>query len=82
MSFANQNHLILRYFWKKMADSTKHGKSQGKRSDENGSLAGLLSGATGSSASGYDPATLLCKLLSSNFHINIMLSLNFIKITF
>ena len=47
-----------------MADSTKHGKSQGKRAtnDENGPLAGLLSGANDSSASGYDPATLLCKL--------------------
>ena len=50
----------------KMADSTKHGKNQGKNSanDVNGSLAGLLSGANASSASGYDPATLLCKCLS------------------
>ena len=56
-----------------MADSTKHGKSQGKRNEENGSLAGLLSGATGSSASGYDPATLLCKFLSLKFYTNIIL---------
>ena len=51
-----------------MADSTKHGKSQGKRatSDENGSLAGLLSGANASSTPGYDPATLLCKLFEFN----------------
>ena len=54
----------------KMADSTKHGKSQAKNSanDANGSLAGLLSGANASSASGYDPATLLCKHLSQSFN--------------
>ena len=48
---------------KKMADSTKASKGQGKRgtSDENGSLSGLLAGANSSSSSTYDPATLLCK---------------------
>lgn len=43
-----------------MADSTKAGKGQNKRTatDENGSLAG----ASTSTSSPYDPATLLCKL--------------------
>jgi hypothetical protein len=42
-----------------MADSSKANKS---RKDENGSLAGLLAGSSSSTASTYDPATLLCKL--------------------
>ena len=46
-----------------MADSTKASKGQGKRAtnDENGTLSGLLAGASSTSSSAYDPATLLCK---------------------
>ena len=49
----------------KMADSTKPGKTQGKRAtnDDSLGLSSLLAGANASSTSNYDPATLLCKLI-------------------
>ena len=48
-----------------MADSTKPGKAHSKRAtrDENGSIADSLVGSSTSTASAYDPATLLCELL-------------------
>ena len=52
-----------------MADSTKPGKGQNKRTatDENGSLAGTSS----STSSPYDPATLLCNLYTLLYIVDL-----------